>query len=82
MAVGGGNNPHTTEKQLVCEGAVFVSIYPVLVYFHYSLSSEAILLFLPLFFFFHRRLVSFLHLCCQRLGFYFCVVQGYGNLVP
>lgn len=52
MAVGGGNNPHTTEKQLVCEGAVFVSIYPVLVYFHYSLSSEAILLFLPFFFFF------------------------------
>lgn len=52
MAVGGGNNPHTTEKQLVCEGAVFVSIYPVLVYFHYSLNSEAILLFPPPFFFF------------------------------
>lgn len=47
MAVGGGNNPHTTEKQLVCEGAVFVSIYPVLVYFHYSLNSECYLSILP-----------------------------------
>lgn len=34
MAVGGegvGGNPHATENQLVCEDAIFVSIYPILV---------------------------------------------------
>lgn len=82
MAVGGGGgNPHTTEKQLVCEDAIFVSIYPILVclqFFHSEYYPSHPYKFLN---FVHQRFVSFLHLYCQRLGFYFCVVQRSGNFL-